>query len=140
MQRLFSTFPDGSPGVGLLLLRTAAGVAAVLEGSVYLSGRSGATTGAWAVGVGAVASGTFLLLGFLTPFAGLLVASGSAAFAFGWLLPPTPNPADQRLTAFFVFIVAVAIVCLGPGARSLDCYLFGRREIVIPPDSRVVSD
>ena len=34
-------------------------------------------------------------------------------------------------TVALVVIVAVAIALLGPGAYSLDSYLFGRREIVI---------
>jgi hypothetical protein len=32
-----------------------------------------------------------------------------------------------------MIIIAVAIALLGPGAFSFDGYLFGRREIVIPP-------
>jgi hypothetical protein len=31
---------------------------------------------------------------------------------------------------------ATAIALLGPGAFSLDARLFGRREILIPPDPR----
>ncbi|MBX3277660.1 MAG: hypothetical protein KF868_06615 [Acidobacteria bacterium] len=30
--------------------------------------------------------------------------------------------------------MAASIILLGPGALSLDCRLFGRREIVIPYD------
>jgi hypothetical protein len=32
--------------------------------------------------------------------------------------------------------MTIAIVFLGPGAFSLDAYLFGRRELIIPPSSR----
>jgi guanyl-specific ribonuclease Sa len=30
-------------------------------------------------------------------------------------------------------LIAASIAMLGPGAYSVDGYLFGRREIVIPP-------
>jgi len=30
----------------------------------------------------------------------------------------------------------VALVCLGPGAFSLDARLFGRRELIIPSPSQ----
>ena len=38
-----------------------------------------------------------------------------------------------RLIALIIVIVAIGIALLGPGAYSVDSYLFGRREIVIPP-------
>jgi hypothetical protein len=31
-----------------------------------------------------------------------------------------------------VTVISIALVCLGPGAFSLDARLFGRREIIIP--------
>jgi hypothetical protein len=35
-------------------------------------------------------------------------------------------------TAFLFALIAIAVICLGPGAYSLDARLFGRREIIIP--------
>jgi len=29
-------------------------------------------------------------------------------------------------------VIAIGLICLGPGAFSLDARLFGRREITIP--------
>jgi hypothetical protein len=40
MQRLFSTFPAGSPGFGLLLLRAAVGTTAIMQGFLYIVGLS----------------------------------------------------------------------------------------------------
>jgi hypothetical protein len=34
-----------------------------------------------------------------------------------------------------VIVDAIALALLGPGAHSIDAWLFGRREIIIPRDS-----
>ena len=129
-QRLFSTFPARWPGVGLLLLRAAVGLTAVVEGAAYLA-TDGEPAGALAGGLLLAASGALLLAGFLTPVAGVGIGSCLASLSLGWFPEPTPNMFDDRLTIAFAGIVAFAIVLLGPGAYSFDSYLFGRREIVI---------
>jgi uncharacterized membrane protein YphA (DoxX/SURF4 family) len=154
VQRLYSTFPDRWPGVGLLLLRVAIGSWAAIEGGAELLGGSGAGLGVavgasvgssatvsseqawWIVACAAalaVVSGMALLIGFLTPIAGLAVALLSGARALSWIPPPIPHLLDNPAGAWFMAIVAVGVALLGPGAFSLDSYLFGRREIVIPP-------
>jgi hypothetical protein len=67
MQRLFSTFPDGRPGAGLLILRAAVGGSLPVLGGTYLVHSPQA--GGWnlAIGLLAAASGASLLIGFLTP-------------------------------------------------------------------------
>ena len=40
----------------------------------------------------------------------------------------------DRLAAILVFVDGLALALLGPGAHSIDAYLFGRREIIIPHD------
>jgi uncharacterized membrane protein YphA (DoxX/SURF4 family) len=83
----------------------------------------------------AIVSGASLVLGLLTPgatiVAGLafvMLASASGAPAAGVFL--------DRPGALSLALVAAALVLLGPGALSLDARLFGRREIVFPPDRR----
>jgi uncharacterized membrane protein YphA (DoxX/SURF4 family) len=83
-----------------------------------------------------IASGASLLIGFLTPVAGILVGLVSIGSAFSWLPAPAPNLFDARLSIVFATIMVAAIVLLGPGAFSLDARLFGRREIIIPHGSR----
>lgn len=136
LQRSFSTFPDRRPGIGLLLLRATVGTTAVIQGVAYLACWGNLTFGPRVVGLLAVTSGCSLLIGFLTPLAVALVGLGSAGIALSWFPAPTPNLLNSGLAAFFVVIMAAAIVFLGPGAVSLDARLFGRREIIIPPTSR----
>jgi len=80
----------------------------------------------------ALASGAALVAGLLTPIAAALTGLGAVGIAFSFLPPPGADLADSRLVVILIAIVAVAIVCLGPGAFSVDARLFGRREIIIP--------
>ena len=136
LQRLFSTFPDGWPGVALLLLRATVGITAVIQGGMYLADRGSTTFEIWLVGLLVVVSGISLSIGFLTPVAGAMVALATIAIGFSWLPAPTPNLFNAPLPTILVVIVAAAIAFLGPGSLSFDCRLFGRREIIIPHPQR----
>ena len=136
LQRLFSTFPGGRPGVGLLLLRAVIGISAIAEGILYLTSLSAPSFALWLLGLMLILSGSALLIGFLTPLAGLFIGLHFFGIAVSWFPVPSWNLHDVRLMAFGLIVTTVAIALLGPGAFSLDGYLFGRREIVIPPPSR----
>lgn len=136
LQRLFSTFPGGRPGIGLLLLRATVGLTAIAAGVFYFSGQPDPVLGKWILGLVLTASGATLAIGFLTPFAGLLVGLCFLGVAISWFPAPAWGVHDGRVVAFGIVITAAAISLLGPGAFSLDGRLFGRREIVIPPSSR----
>ena len=133
MQRLFSTFPHGSPGVGLLLLRAGASGALIAHAAACLANRHAASWGTWAVGVMAVLTGALLLVGLMTPFAGVLGALGSAGVALSWFPSPAPSTSGAHAVDLLLMVVTAAIALLGPGAISVDAALFGRREITIPP-------
>ena len=128
-------YPCGRAGVGLLLLRAAAGLPAVVQGAVYLSARDDATLWTWAAGLLAVGCGSSLLLGFLTPFACILLGLGSVAIALSSPPAYTHGLLDDGLFFLLAVGMAVATALLGPGAYSLDARLFGRREIIIPQAS-----
>lgn len=136
LQRLFSTFPGGRPGIGLLLLRAAVGGIAITLGILYLSGQIERTGVVWGAAVTLMAGGLGLVIGFLTPLASLLVASCVLGMTLSWFPSATPSLFGGHLMSLLLVTTAVGISLLGPGAFSMDGYLFGRREIVIPPRSR----
>jgi uncharacterized membrane protein YphA (DoxX/SURF4 family) len=133
LQRLFSTFPGGRPGIGLLILRAAVGTITTVQGILYLSGSNERTPFTILIGLILAASGVSLVIGLLTPVASLLVGLCTLGIALSWFPASAMALISPRLMAFGVIITAVAIALLGPGAFSVDGYLFGRREIVIPP-------
>jgi uncharacterized membrane protein YphA (DoxX/SURF4 family) len=136
LQRLFSTFPGGRPGVALLLLRAAVGATAAVQGVLYLTSGN-----KWGFLVLLpcfllVLGGAFLLAGFVTPFASALVGLAAIGNAILWVPAPNGNLFDGKLGFLPMIAVVGAIALLGPGAFSIDAYLFGRHEIVIPASSR----
>jgi hypothetical protein len=128
VQRLYSMFPTGRPGVALLLLR--------IGMSVWLFDGAGGPLARLAMPWGLLllwAIALALWLGFLTPVVMLLyiaIEIGSSMSGAG---------APQAMHACTI-LDAVALSLLGPGAYSLDARLFGRRQIVVsphePPDRR----
>ena len=131
LRLLFSSFPGGGRGIGLLLLRGAVGTAAMIKGGGYLDGPP--SIGAAVVGVVSLALGFALLVGFITPIASGLITLGAFAGCVSRL-----GAGGLENTGLFAFvgIVAASLTLLGPGALSLDSRLFGRREIIIPPSPR----
>ena len=135
--RFFSAFPAGLPGIGLLLLRLAVGVTTILQGVLYLTSASHLTLQLAGFGSLALATGIMLLIGVLTPAVGIVITLEIASTALSWLPSSAQNLLDGTLQIVFSAIVTLSIVLLGPGAYSIDARLFGRREIIIPPASRL---
>jgi putative oxidoreductase len=125
VQRLFSTFADGWPGVGLLLLRVLTGVALVHFGIANLREAPPLVTIILqSIGVGA---GLLILAGLWTPLAGAL-----AAFVKVWiaLLRFSSHSGDPWIAIIQAALGAV-LAMVGPGAWSIDALLFGRKHIDI---------
>ena len=91
----------------------------------------------WGLAVLAFAAGAFLLAGLMTPLVSVLVAAGGIGIALSWIPSPAPNLFDSYLAIINLIVLSVAIALLGPGAFSLDAWMFGRREIMIPSNSNV---
>jgi uncharacterized membrane protein YphA (DoxX/SURF4 family) len=131
LQRAFSGFPSGCPGWALLVLRALIGGVAIIQ-SVLAIADAGGAIGAVSGVAGITALGGFaLIIGFATPIAsGWLFLAGILLIAnFGALGPL--ELLEGRMTQIEFVAIAAALVCLGPGAISLDSRLYGRREIAV---------
>ncbi len=133
MQRLYTTFPHGLPGVGLLFLRTAIGVRLIVQGSTVLLDPHVMNLGVRLLAVLTLWTGVSFVLGFLTPLMAAVLALTNAVL---YLWHPAWASSFLDLTGFDSIVVTTAIALLGPGAISLDARFFGRRKIVIPRVAR----
>jgi len=133
LQRLFSTFPRGWPAIGLLLLRIVIGVTALVESGLYVSG-SGLEPKGFFLGSVLVVSGALLLIGYQTVPASLVFASAKLATLLSWV--GRPRASDSPWATLYAISIAVAVALIGPGSVSLDCRLYGPREIIIPAGER----
>lgn len=105
----------------------------IIQGATTLSGEHELVT--LAVALVLIATGLLLLIGFLTRFAAILAAIVDVIGALAWLPNSGSGPLETPMTALLSSVMAIAVVCLGAGAFSLDSRLFGRREIIIPARS-----
>jgi putative oxidoreductase len=120
VQRLFSTFPQGLPGIGLALLRAAVAIPLVQQAIVGLLNASPPAP----LGLVAAGAALLLLVGLWTPMAGVLVAVAELGLALS-------HPAEPWTFVHFGTLGA-ALAMLGPGGWSVDARLFGRKRIQIP--------
>ncbi len=99
MQRLYSTFPDGWPGTGLVFLRAAAAIVTLTTGSLPALVSLQSVEACFAA---------LLAIGLWTPVAGV-------AMALVELLLAITHPADLWMH-ITLGTVAAALAMLGPGA------------------------
>ena len=136
LQRLFSNFPDGWPGVGLILLRLAVCSSAIGQGFLLLVSALASEWGSRIVGLILILVGLFVLVGFLTPVAGIAVTLSYGAAGVSLCLSLDLARCNSFIDTLDLSLASAALVMLGPGAYSMDARLFGRREIIIPESRR----
>lgn len=132
---MFSTFPDEWPGAGLLLLRAATGAGFLAQGVAYFAENHELGTMTSIVAVFMVLVGALLLIGSLSRWAAVVAAATSLLSVFPWFPGPRVGLFETPITTMLAAVIAAALICLGPGAFSVDARLFGRREVIIPKNS-----
>jgi hypothetical protein len=118
MQRLFSMFPGGMAGLGLIILRIC-----VVSSLLTIAFDRGPLAFASWTGVGVGLLSLLMVVGALTPAAcavGALVETSYLMLRQG---------TDRRYIVFALLVIA-ALGLLGPGAFSIDARLFGRRLLI----------
>jgi uncharacterized membrane protein YphA (DoxX/SURF4 family) len=119
MQRLFSTFPRGAPGMALVMLRVSVAAEIFSVGGLPIS------VSPWWLSLQIGLAG-LLTLGALTPVLALLCCLAQIATTLS-------SPPDGMPMALISVANALSLALLGPGAYSLDARAFGRRLVVLPP-------
>jgi hypothetical protein len=113
LRRLFSTFARGWPGTGLLLLRLIAGTALISRAFIRLA----------PLDFLAIAAGALLIAGLWTPVAALVMAFVGLWNIYAQFGDPWAN--------VLLASIGMALALVGPGAWSIDGWLFGWKRIDI---------
>jgi putative oxidoreductase len=126
LQRLFSIFPSGWPGVGLLLLRGCLGIAMIC----FRTARPFETAPdpiALIQSLIAIACSALLLVGLWTPVMGTVAALNELSIALLRYSVLEETASIHGLLA----MLSLSVALLGPGAWSIDSRLFGRKRFDI---------
>jgi putative oxidoreductase len=121
-QRLFSTFPNHLPGLGLLLIRLSLGVTLIYPGAAMLLGKSPAPI--FFRQIIEAAAGVLVVAGLWTPMSATLAALDQIWIA---LSVQSAQKGDEWVHILLAVLCA-SLAMLGPGAWSVDARLFGRRR------------
>jgi putative oxidoreductase len=143
MQKIFGPFVPGRGALGLLVIRIAFGIGLAEHGwekiqhpFTWMSHMPGPAPG-WLQSLAALSEfggGLAMIVGLLTPLAmfGILCTMGYALIHvhFPQHQPYVNITGDPKVHAFELpahyFIVALGLLISGPGALSIDAFLFNR--------------
>jgi hypothetical protein len=115
-------FPNGWPGRALLLLRLVGGIILIGHGIMVLLAQNGLDV--IAQQSLAITAGLFLIIGLWTPITGLVIVIVEVWSGFSGV--------EHLHSAVLLGTLGAALAMLGPGVRSIDARLFGRKRIDIP--------
>jgi len=119
LQRLFSTFANGWPGVGLFLQRVLTAILLVRFGVIDLVGKPFSPSMIPQMIAGC--AGILLVVGLWTPLVGTLIAVVELWIALIYV-------GDPWIPIVLATLGGTAAM-IGPGAWSIDARLFGRKHI-----------
>ena len=124
VQRLYSMFPQGGPGFGLLLLRMA--TAAMFALNITHPFHFSSPVLYWAVLSLIVLTSVSLCIGFLTLILAVIACVVAVANLF---------LSEQTIDVVYILriLTSASLFFLGPGAYSVDAKLFGLQVTVVPP-------
>jgi putative oxidoreductase len=128
VQRLFSTFANGWPGRGLLVLRLLTSVALLHFGIASLL--EGAPLQILILHIIDIATGVLILVGLWTPLAGTLAMIVNLWIALTRYFSHSGDPWIPVIEG----ALGAALAMIGPGAWSIDARLFGRKHIDLPDE------
>jgi uncharacterized membrane protein YphA (DoxX/SURF4 family) len=131
LQRAFSGFPTGYPGLSLLLLRLVVGGAASSQAWLLITANHGAVNTSVIVALLAFVTGLALIIGFMTPIASVLLSAGGLLLTVDSNVPGHLLLFESGMARLDFIVMSAALISLGPGALSLDARLYGRREIEV---------
>ena len=121
MRRLFSNFASGWPALGLLLIRIVVGTSLIIDGAMKL--HAGQSVLPVIFGALAVGDGAMLIVGLWTPLAGFL----SLVVSAGLIISSHENP----WLGILMSAMGAGLALVGPGAVSVDAWMFGLKRIDI---------
>ncbi len=144
MRKSYSTFPDGTPGIGLLFLRIVAAAATAAYGVILLSRLDEikhaqlSYVSCFILSLVLISGSVFLILGLMMPFAAPIIALAMVIEVYLRFVKASPLEISGfgLIGLLMLLSILIALVFLGPGAFSIDARLFGRRRIFIPASKK----
>ena len=122
LQRLFSTFPNGWPGIGILLQRVLTATTLFCYGIAHL--RDTSQFASIVPHMFVAVAGILILVGLWTPIVGALVAVMEMWSIF--------SRSGDPWISIMLAVLGATLAMIGPGAWSIDAHLFGRKHFEIP--------
>ena len=130
---MFSSYPDGMLGVGLLLFRLIIGVVTFAFAVRWIASAADRSPYVWAIGIISAACGLLLVVGLMNLIAGVTASASILAVTFSSGSLPSALSSGGAVLNLVIAVLAFGLALTGPGAFSIEGRLYGRREILVPP-------